>query len=760
MRLAILFLLSASVSEAQQQEQWRSDLPWTDLAAKLSPWASLLDTSPGNFLAECTPEFDKPVGAWEDPSTPVRTNYAMIDQPSGLCVDHLFCAFEGCFPHSADSPNRTLSDILDDLSLLAPEVLYSDLPSTYKTLIEDTSNPSYNLPSKVLFPVVASDVVAAVEFAKVHGLELSVKNSGHHYAGASTKRNTLHLNMNNYTRYADADIGISECTSDSNITANFSSTDLSDQPCRLALARNKSAIIRLGGGENWDKGIRAVKRANEFIKTSEGGYKYHIVTGAVGTVSPMGWTFQGGLPGTAGGRLYGFGVDQVLMLEMVLPNGYHVKFGPTEWEAAEGYHVPKTLKVSGVCRSNPYETDEDKWEWEACPEEASMNFDDLWFAVRGGGGGTWGVVTSIYVQLHEYLPLEISFLESYICATDVAPAILSGLYKTLLTFVIMFFHDPTSIGISEAASYACSGPPGGIVFCYGKDSAMTMFAAWKQFLIGASPTLISAGMSQSSIDKILSCNATIYPVTDMVEALAFPSGTPYEGQIPDNPAPNYFTDTISTGNIILPKKWILENIDVIMELETMQQAKWGSLIVDMYMAFGGHSSRATSDQANSLSQAHRDGGFMTFAIPHDKLSTLHFYSDLLPKMYDTSSGSFPGFIGSNHAGTNTLGPLKSNWSVACPTEWTLKERYDKCLSTQEVIYGTELLERLQSIKDAVDPTYMFDCNDCIGNKRTFGTPNSNASTTADTVSASRSTFFVTGYVTALFVAWMLLYAAL
>ena len=75
---------------------------------------------------------------------------------------------------------------------------------------------------------------------------------------------------------------------------------------------------------------------------------------------PVGWTFQGGLPGTAAGRLYGFGVDQVLMLEMVLPNGYHVRFGPTEWETAEGYDVPKTLKVSGVCRSNPSETDEDK----------------------------------------------------------------------------------------------------------------------------------------------------------------------------------------------------------------------------------------------------------------------------------------------------------------------------------------------------------------------------------------------------------------
>ena len=256
MRFAILFLpLSVSTSTSAKQT-WRSDLPWTDLVSKVSPWSSLLDTSPVNFLDECTPEFDKPGGPWVDPSTPMRTNYALVGQPSGLCVNHLFCAFDGCFPNSEDaSSDLTLSGILDDIPQMVPELLYSNLSSTYKTLIEDTSNPSYNLPSKVLFPVVASDVVAAVEFAKVHGLELSVKNSGHHYAGASTKKNTLHINMNNYTRYADADIGITECSSTNSSDSNNTSfnVDLSDQPCRLALARNKKAFLRIGGGENWGK---------------------------------------------------------------------------------------------------------------------------------------------------------------------------------------------------------------------------------------------------------------------------------------------------------------------------------------------------------------------------------------------------------------------------------------------------------------------------------------------------------------------------
>jgi hypothetical protein len=70
---------------------------------------------------------------------------------------------------------------------------------------------------------------------------------------------------------------------------------------------------------------------------------------------------------------------------------------------------------------------------------------------------------------------------------------------------------------------------------------------------------------------------------------------------------------------------------------------------------------------------------MTFFISHDMLSPLLFYSDLLPSMYDTSSGdSFPGFIGLNHVGTNILGPLKSDWTEACPMELTLEECADKC----------------------------------------------------------------------------------
>ena len=140
--------------------------------------------------------------------------------------------------------NQTFEQAFQDL-ILNP-------PTDFQSWIVDPTNPSLNLPSKVLFPVLASDVVAAVNFAKEHGLEISVKNSGHSYQGASSKKNTLLLNMNRYTHYAPT--GITDCDASilgSTVTEDLS--DLSNQPCLLSLAKNKSSLIRVGGGENFGK---------------------------------------------------------------------------------------------------------------------------------------------------------------------------------------------------------------------------------------------------------------------------------------------------------------------------------------------------------------------------------------------------------------------------------------------------------------------------------------------------------------------------
>jgi hypothetical protein len=98
------------------------------------------------------------------------------------------------------------------------------------------------------------------------------------------------------------------------------------------------------------------------------------------------------------------------------------------------------------------------------------------------------------------------------------------------------------------------------------------------------------------------------------------------------------------------------------------------------------------------------------SIPH-AYNPDEFFSTTLPAWYDTTNeDDFPGYIGGNHAGINTRGPLKSDWTKACPLEWTKEERDENCISLQEIIWGTKTLKRLEAIKEIIDPNYMFDCN--------------------------------------------------
>mmetsp|Transcript_8477 Transcript_8477/g.10697 ORF Transcript_8477/g.10697 Transcript_8477/m.10697 type:complete len:636 (-) Transcript_8477:263-2170(-) len=554
-----------------------------------------------------------------------------------------------------------------------------------ESFLYDESNPSINLPSKVLFPVIASDVIAAIEFSKVHKVEISIKNSGHHYGGASQKKNTLLLNMNHYTQYSPT--GIVDC--EVSLLDGFSiAEDLSNQACALSLAKDKSAYVRVGGGENWDKVYRAVQKANKAQEQEGGGYKYHVVGGGGGTVSPLGWTFLAGLSGTTGGRKYGFGADQVLQVEMVLPNGHHVRFGPTEWEDAEGFIVPRTIDVSGMCRSNPEEQDEEKWQWGSCPDEFDVDFNDLWFAVRGGGGGTWGVVLSLYLQLHEYEKYEryaVSPAEDC-AALGITP---SGLW---LEFQITYALTPSSIDVTKEHSNACGTPQTPNYHCYGEEDVEQ---GWARFLVKKNVTDLPDG-------ACLVKTASDSGWKDFIDgAIAGSEGTRYEGHAGDGISPMGMTQTAS---ILIPSAWIEASED---NFKTLLQ-RFGV----PYLAFGG-GARTASDQANSVSKAHRDAGGWPLASNTDA-----FWGEFFPQMYDISDKTnFPAVFGANHAGSTPSGPRKDNWTEPCPKEWTFEKRSEECISMQESIYGTKLLKRLEAIKEVVDPNYMLDCAYCIGNNR-------------------------------------------
>jgi hypothetical protein len=58
----------------------------------------------------------------------------LINQPSGLCMNQLFCAYDRCDPNPGQS-DTTITDLLNVLP--SPDATYSGLPTNLKTWIDD-----------------------------------------------------------------------------------------------------------------------------------------------------------------------------------------------------------------------------------------------------------------------------------------------------------------------------------------------------------------------------------------------------------------------------------------------------------------------------------------------------------------------------------------------------------------------------------------------------------------------------------------------
>ena len=235
------FVAAAATTEPTGSNGWRNDLNWEELETKLSPSAALVNTSFKDYRDQCIPEF------YETPSS----NHALHNQPSGLCLHQLFNGWEvGSWMAEWNSRNGTpaFGGTLQ-LKPLDTVMGFEGDDTTPSPIMGDESKRSLNIPSMVVFPANASDIIHIIQFAKKHNIELSVKNSGQSYSGASTKKNTLLINMSRFVHYAAG--GITDC--DQALLGIAVADDLSNQACLLALARGKPGLIRVGGGENYGK---------------------------------------------------------------------------------------------------------------------------------------------------------------------------------------------------------------------------------------------------------------------------------------------------------------------------------------------------------------------------------------------------------------------------------------------------------------------------------------------------------------------------
>merc|ERR1740121_2632508 len=128
--------------------------------------------------------------------------------------------------------------------------------------------------------------------------------------------------------------------------------------------------MKVGGGVVW---------GDVYQWMVDNGVNYSTVGGTCRSVSASGGWLQGHGLSSQIGRMHGFGVDNVLEYEIVLPNGDHV-------HASECSH-PELFRV-----------------------------------LRGGGGGAWGVIISVHYKLLP--PSKVQWVGVGMPAADAMPLFL------------------------------------------------------------------------------------------------------------------------------------------------------------------------------------------------------------------------------------------------------------------------------------------------------------------------------------------------
>lgn len=302
MRVAAMLSSFAAASQAVMDTA-----PWSSLNTSLA--GRLQATTP--LALPCFSSYNgQPHTVDVSSCTAIRDNYTSNSLRTSRVEAYMNLQNELCLSEPANTC------ILDNTVLPAP------MPAQNSTCRQG-SVPSYHITVES-----ASDVTTVFDFARNHGVELSVKNRGHDYMTRSSGRGTL-------TLYTD------------NLTNMSFDPSFIPEGCNNAIG---TAAITLGPGVDVSMAIDFAEANNSTILTA------YSPTVAVST----GWVLGGGHSVLS--SVYGLGVDRVLSYDIVTPDGQ--------------------FRRASAC-SNP----------------------DLFWTLRGGGGGTFGVVLSATHKVEPRMPI-------------------------------------------------------------------------------------------------------------------------------------------------------------------------------------------------------------------------------------------------------------------------------------------------------------------------------------------------------------------
>jgi len=725
-----------------------------ELNSRCSTFVDVHPNDPTNWLKECAYHIKK--GGLKSSEQSVigggLADYYYKEQKSGMCTMRLASAFEGL------AYNETILEVFKNHDL--QKIHFGDISKQL---------PPTKFPALMSFPQTVRDVVEIITFAKNHDLQVSVKNSGHNYAGQSDVAGSIQMNLRNFPKYSYKEIY--ECEKGNQIEP------LSGPPCQLAVNRSKGAVVRVGGGEGNDSIYRAV---NDWNYRETRNKKYQVMGGGEGAIGAGGgWMMGGGLGMGVTDRLWGIGVDQVLELEMVLPCGTHVKFGPTKTTPKEGYLYPQTLQVEGRCNTNVHH-DESQWQWVECDKACGATFEELWFAVRGGGGGTWGVVISAYHQLHDYAPwygvastpqnttaariaklleecIAVFGADSEQCKVSTATRKITSVWRD---FITDFLYNPSAVqpaGVDTSISRACgqNAPVFDVINiglkCIGEEAANGVLAAWRSYV----PTnkYVKEAEAQGwpvasflqSPDFFNMCQNVEFqrsgyispalgrrPVSSQCVNVSF---TAQEADQAAWRSPVGRFMSMSTAgassvpgfNVVLPTALAIKrdvpglDVPAFLSEYCFDHGLGGNIAV-------------SSDGMDSMSPGFRKGALacqmslrpweVTKEQSWEMEKTFERLQTAILAVLDVDQrrgDDFPGWTELNHIQAYA-GPLKEDWTKPCPFNFTRGERKEKCMTTQEAIWGTKNLYRLNVTKHLIDPDNMFSVLYGIGNEDVVEAP--------------------------------------
>ncbi|EKM83321.1 hypothetical protein AGABI1DRAFT_69619 [Agaricus bisporus var. burnettii JB137-S8] len=229
-----------------------------------------------------------------------------------------------------------------------------------------------NVPPVGVDARIVEDVQVAVKFAGQHNLRLVVKNTGHDYLGRSSGRNafmiwTHHLKNITYTAEFIPEGG-----------------------------SRKDAVpgLTVGAGVQWYEAYTAAAQNNRFV---------------VGGISATGSN------GAAGGWIMGGGHSV-----------FSPKFGLGEFSTNALLRCIADWGCAGVDNAVEFTIVKPNGDYAVVN---SHHNQDLFWALRGGGPGSWGVLISVTHKTHDLFPLVFSTLNVTFPTPDAATSVVTELVR-------------------------------------------------------------------------------------------------------------------------------------------------------------------------------------------------------------------------------------------------------------------------------------------------------------------------------------------